>query len=238
MTDNLFSHTDVAAQKTLIARETGLIRKSLVLAPGQGAIEIGTAVFRDTDGLWRVAATAQVADGYDVAVVEEAAATGSVATGSGTVVNAIFAGVLVSASLVFATGTTLTAALARVLRDKGIHLTGAHITEEGTYPTTYGGLPAITIATQPANASVTAGAITGSLAVVASASDDVALTYQWFKAATNSNASGTAVSGATAATLTIPTNLTAGSHYYYCELTAQNATTKTNVATVTVGSGT
>lgn len=237
MSTNLFGTYEVTAQKPLIARPEGLMRKSIVLAPGQGNVAAGTVVYRDTDGLWKVAASGQMTSSYDVAVVEEATATGSVSTGTGYTVNALFAGLLVGSSLTFYTGTTLTAAIARVLRDKGIHLTNANIEGDGGYTETYGGLPLITIATQPANASVTAGAITGSLAVVASASDETTLTYQWYKAATNSNASGTAVEGATAATLTIPTSLTAGSHYYYCLLTAQNATLKTNVATVTVASG-
>jgi hypothetical protein len=232
----MFTTNVVGRNKTLIARHEGILRKSLVLAPGQGDLADGTVVFKDADGLWRVAATGQLTDGYDVAVMEDAVATGLVGTGSGFVVNALFAGTLVGASLVFASGTTLTAAIARVLRDKGIHLTGAAINADGEFPETYGGLPLITIATQPQDATVAAGAIDESLSVVASASDGAAIAYQWVKPTTNSNAAGTPVSGATSAIFPIPTDLTAGTHYFYCILTAQNATLKSAVATVTVTS--
>lgn len=91
----------------------------------------------------------------------------------------------------------------------------------------------ITISTQPQDTSVTAGAITGNLTVAATASSG-SITYQWYKNSTNSTTGGTAVEGATSATLAIPTDLTEGSHYFYCELTAGATTQKTTVATVTV----
>ena len=94
---------------------------------------------------------------------------------------------------------------------------------------------AINITTQPSAAIVTEGAITGSLSIVAAANNGTAVTYQWYSNTTNSTVSGTEVSGATSSSLTIPTDLTEGSHYYYCVVSATGLTSVTsNVATVTV----
>jgi phi13 family phage major tail protein len=100
---------------------------------------------------------------------------------------------------------------------------------EPSFPAT----PTISITTQPQDASVTAGAITGELSVTAAASSGT-LSYQWYRNTVNSTTGGTAVSGATSAALTIPTDLTEGSYYFYCELTAGATTQKTTVAAVTV----
>jgi hypothetical protein len=99
-------------------------------------------------------------------------------------------------------------------------------------------VPVITITTQSAtNTTVTQGSITGSLSVAASVNPSTTLSYQWYSNTTNSNTGGTAISGATSASFTIPTNLTTtGSPYYYfCEVRATGATSvRSNVATVTV----
>ncbi len=76
-------------------------------------------------------------------------------------------------------------------------------------------IPIISIVTNPFNKVVTEGAITGSLGVAATASSG-SLTYQWYSNTTAATTGGSAISGATAASLTIPTDLTAGDHYYYC----------------------
>ena len=94
--------------------------------------------------------------------------------------------------------------------------------------------PTITIATQPADASVTAGSISGSLSVSASASDGTTLAYQWYSNARKSSVGGTAIASANSSSLTIPTTLTAGKYYYYCVITAGETVVATNVATVTV----
>ena len=96
--------------------------------------------------------------------------------------------------------------------------------------------PLITISTQPAGTTnVTAGSISGSLNVSASVTQGAALSYQWFSNTTNSNSGGTAISGATSASFTIPTTLTIGTYYYFCELTAPRAASvRSNVATITV----
>ncbi|MCL1875799.1 MAG: putative Ig domain-containing protein [Synergistaceae bacterium] len=97
-------------------------------------------------------------------------------------------------------------------------------------------IPIIAITAQPAaNTTVTAGRISGSLSVSASVSPNAALAYQWYSNMGASNSGGTAISGATSRTFTIPTNLTAGNYYYYCVVSANNAdSVPSNAATVTV----
>lgn len=95
--------------------------------------------------------------------------------------------------------------------------------------------PTITFSTQPSAASVTAGSISGSLTVAASSSDSSTVTYAWYSNTANSNSGGTAVTGETSASLTIPTTLTEGTYYYYCKATSTTAgNAVSNVAVVTV----
>ena len=96
----------------------------------------------------------------------------------------------------------------------------------------------IIITSQPAAiTNVTAGGITGSLNVSASVTTGANPTYQWYRNTTDSNTGGTLISGATAASYTIPTNLTASGspYYYFCEVRASGLTTvRSNVARVNV----
>jgi len=94
----------------------------------------------------------------------------------------------------------------------------------------------ITIIIQPvATTDVTAGSISGSLSVAASVSTGAAPRYQWYSSTSAVNRGGTIQSGATSASFTIPTALTAGTYYYYCEIRASGAAVvRSNVATVTV----
>ena len=97
-------------------------------------------------------------------------------------------------------------------------------------------VPTIAITGQPISAAVAAGAISGALAVTASASSGV-LTYQWYKNTMNANTGGSAVSGATAASMDIPTDLTEGLHYFFCELGVSgnpDVKLRTNTAVVLV----
>ncbi len=96
------------------------------------------------------------------------------------------------------------------------------------------------ITAQPAGLSLSYGYPSGStLSVTASAADGHALSYQWYSSS-SSSASGTAISGATAASYDVPTGLSVGSTYYYCVVTAtrsdnsETATATSSVATVTV----
>ena len=100
------------------------------------------------------------------------------------------------------------------------------------------------ITAQPAGLSLSYGYPSGStLSVTASAADGHALSYQWYSSSSPS-ASGTAISGATAASYDVPTGLSVGSTYYYCVVTAtrsdnsETATATSSVATVTVSART
>lgn len=58
-------------------------------------------------------------------------------------------------------------------------------------------------------------------------------TYQWYSNASDSNAGGSAVSGATAASYTHPANTTAGTTYY-CVASYEGVAMLTDAATVAV----
>ena len=95
----------------------------------------------------------------------------------------------------------------------------------------------ISINTEPGDVTVTAGSITGSLSVTASVTPaGTPLNYQWWYS-DNGGAGFGAAPGPTATTanFTIPTNLTAGKHVYYCTVNATNATpAESRFVTVTV----
>ncbi len=90
------------------------------------------------------------------------------------------------------------------------------------------GVKAPVIGTQPQDATVTAGSISGELTVAATGDS---LTYQWYK-------DGAKISNETKATLTIPTDLTAGTYKFYVEVTSSKDgytnTVKSTEVTVTV----
>lgn len=96
--------------------------------------------------------------------------------------------------------------------------------------------PVITIDTQPAILTeVVSGSISGSLSVVASINTSNPITYQWYENSLDSASGGTTINGETSASFDIPTDLIAGSYYYYCVLSSSGATdVTTNVATVNV----
>jgi phi13 family phage major tail protein len=92
------------------------------------------------------------------------------------------------------------------------------------------------ITAQPIDETVTAGSITGSLSVTATASSGSA-TYQWYSASSYSNSEGSAIAGATSASYTIPTTLahTDSPKYYYCIVGHASAPSiVSNVAKVTI----
>ena len=95
----------------------------------------------------------------------------------------------------------------------------------------------ITITTQPApTTTVTAGSISGSLTVAASVTPTATLSYQWYSNTANSNSVGTSINGATSASFAIPTTLTVGTYYYFCEVSAAGAVpVRSSVAVVMVG---
>jgi alpha-tubulin suppressor-like RCC1 family protein len=93
----------------------------------------------------------------------------------------------------------------------------------------------VTPLSTPTALSVQAGNVTGQLDAVVSLSPTSTLfAYQWYRNTTNSNTGGTTISGATSATFSIPTNLTAGTYYYFCEVTAPGMeAVRSNVSVVT-----
>jgi phi13 family phage major tail protein len=96
--------------------------------------------------------------------------------------------------------------------------------------------PTITIATQPAaTTEVTEGSITESLSVVASSNTGNPVTYQWYENEVDSSTGGTIINGETSASFDIPTDLVAGTYYYYCVLSLSGAdSVTTTIATVVV----
>jgi len=99
-------------------------------------------------------------------------------------------------------------------------------------------LPIITINAIPsATRNVTTGNINGSFSVSASVNQNVTLRYQWFRNTSASNTGGTAIGNETRSSFTIPKNLTAGTYFYFCEVSASGTVSvRSNVARVNVSS--
>jgi hypothetical protein len=84
---------------------------------------------------------------------------------------------------------------------------------------------------------VRAGQITGTLILTAKLSTSGKLTYQWYQAQ-NANLSDASRVGTNNSRLNIPTTLTVGTYYFYCEISAEGAVSVTSQkATVIVSEG-
>ena len=100
------------------------------------------------------------------------------------------------------------------------------------------------ITTQPSNLTMTYGYKNKTLSVAASVTDSHTLSYQWYSNTTQTNTGGTAISGATSASYTIPTTQKAGDYYYYCVVkgtrssTNHGETTASNAVKVTINKAT
>jgi len=95
--------------------------------------------------------------------------------------------------------------------------------------------PVITILIEPMDITVTEGSISDSIGLEASVSGGAEVAYQWYSNTAASSTGGTVVDGATESVFALPTTLTVGTYYYYCELSADEAESITsNVVTVTV----
>jgi hypothetical protein len=95
-----------------------------------------------------------------------------------------------------------------------------------------------TLTVHPQSAVYTVGETAAALSVTATVTDGGTLSYQWYRNTGNSNTGGTAVSGATAASYTPPTDAV-GTVYYYVEVTntlagSRPATAKSNTSAITV----
>ena len=82
-------------------------------------------------------------------------------------------------------------------------------------------VPVIKITENPNSVNVAIGYSSGSTLIVAATVDPAAdLSYQWYSNTTNTNSGGTPIDGETGTSYTIPTGLTEGYHYYFCEVRA------------------
>jgi hypothetical protein len=95
----------------------------------------------------------------------------------------------------------------------------------------------ILILNQPEDIEVVVGDISESLLIFAYAQDSSAVytpTYQWYSCDNAAGSNPSEISGATSSTFAIPTDLTAGTYYYLCTVTANAKTLDSDVATVVV----
>ncbi|MDR0380850.1 MAG: polysaccharide deacetylase family protein [Oscillospiraceae bacterium] len=96
----------------------------------------------------------------------------------------------------------------------------------------------VTITAQPAAPAaenLVQGNISGSLTVSATAAQGATPTYRWYMTTTAVPTVWEPVEGATGAVCAVPTDLTAGTYYFYCVVGASNAPSKTSdVIAVTV----
>ncbi len=93
--------------------------------------------------------------------------------------------------------------------------------------------PEVSITANPANKTVTEGSISGSLSVTATS--NAQLSYQWYKCSDENGANAVKIAGATAASMTIPTDLTSGKYYYFVKVIVNGmAGITSDVVTVTV----
>jgi hypothetical protein len=83
--------------------------------------------------------------------------------------------------------------------------------------------PSIPSGGQPAANTFVATGGTATLTVSASVSDGGVLSYQWYSNGTASNAGGSAIASAVAASYTTPALTVDGEYYYYCVITNTNA---------------
>ena len=100
-----------------------------------------------------------------------------------------------------------------------------------------GRAPVITITTQPAaTTTVQAGKINSSLSVAAVVTDGATLYHQWYSNTENKNTGSLFIQGENDASFSIPSDLTAGTYYYFCEIDAAGgaATVRSIAAMVTV----
>ena len=95
--------------------------------------------------------------------------------------------------------------------------------------------PIITVIVQPVDVFVVAGSIVDSLVFEVSVIPSAVLYYQWYQCLGAISNSETDMLVGTEASFTIPSDLTAGTYYYYCIVSAVGAESVTsNVVTVTV----
>lgn len=95
--------------------------------------------------------------------------------------------------------------------------------------------PAITLLDQSEDITVTEGAIDEQILVEADVTGGAVLTYQWYSHTVAETTGGTVMAGATEPIIDVPSDLTQGTYYYYCVVSAEEAeSVVSDVITVTV----
>lgn len=93
----------------------------------------------------------------------------------------------------------------------------------------------ITITQHPLGLTVTEGSITEDISVTAEVTGEGTPSYQWYSNTANTHSGGSEMAGEESDTLDIPTDLSPGTYYYYCQVSASGATpVLSNIATVVV----
>ncbi len=96
-------------------------------------------------------------------------------------------------------------------------------------------VPIITIINQPTDISVIEGNISSTITVEAKASDGREVEFKWYSSENETNENGELIVSETTNTFKIPSDLTEGQYYYYCEVSAEDVkTVKSSVITVKV----
>lgn len=93
----------------------------------------------------------------------------------------------------------------------------------------------VTILTQPEDVTTAEGAVSEAISVSAAGDSGSTVTYQWYECESATGKGAAKIAGATDAEYQLPTELTAGTYYYFCKVTADGFNTvKSDVATVAV----
>lgn len=110
----------------LLADPQGADKIAIPCEPGNGDIAAGTVMYRKASGLWAPAASAQVVNTNQLAVLKEAVASGAAPASGDTAVAedglAYRAGCFIDGAVMLAAGATLTDAHKVILRQQGIVL--------------------------------------------------------------------------------------------------------------------
>lgn len=121
---DLYGVIGTSTYTNLLADPEGADVISVPCKPGNGALAVGTLLYRGTDGLYAPAATAQVTAANMLVVLAEAIDTGAAPSSGATAVaedaKAYRAGVFIDGAVKLAEGASLTAENKAVLRGQNI----------------------------------------------------------------------------------------------------------------------
>ena len=121
---NLFSTVGSKTFDALLADPLGAEKGSIALAPGKGALTVGTVVVKNTtSGLYEPATAVNLVAGSMAAILDAPASTGAVAEGVAINAPVWVKGTFLKGKVKLASGS-LTAAMIGVLNSQGIRLKG------------------------------------------------------------------------------------------------------------------